>query len=154
MARHTILIKDYSKVFEEYNAVAAITPGMLLEVTSASKVQAHSKAGQNALIMVATEDELQGKTIDDDYVADYPVQCWIPSRGDMVNMLLADGESVVIGDMLESKGDGTLRKAIDQTETTGSDTFYSNKIIGQALEAVDLTASANTDSARIEVRIA
>ena len=39
MAKHTIKIKKYADVIEEYSAVGVITPGMLIEVTSADKVQ-------------------------------------------------------------------------------------------------------------------
>lgn len=142
MAKNTILLKDYSKVYEEYIAGGTITPGMLVELASTGKVQAHSGAGQNVLPMIATEDELQGETIDDNYSADAQTQCWIPGRGDEGYLILKDGEDVAIGDFLESGGDGTVVKH----NADGSDaTIYSNQIIGVAVEAVDLSASSGAE---------
>ncbi|OQY11133.1 MAG: hypothetical protein B6I31_05540 [Desulfobacteraceae bacterium 4572_19] len=151
---NTIKVKKYSHVLEEYVAAGTITPGFLLEFTSAGEVQAHSNAGQNMLPLFAVEDELQGRGINDDYTADEQVQTWVPYRGDFVYALLKDGEDVAIGDLLESAGDGTLQKHIpDTVSSAGELTSYTNQIVGQALEAVDLTATANTAAGRIKVRI-
>jgi len=162
---HTIKIKDYSKVFEEYVAVAAITPGHLLEYTSAGKVQKHSAAGQNNLPMIAVEDELQGNGINDAYSANDPVQVWIPRRGDQAWMILADGENAAIGSLLESAGDGTVRVhdpdvvAHGDSSAAVSSTVYTNVIVGEALEAVNTSASSGAESSaaqgtqRIKVRI-
>ena len=78
MAKHTIKIKKYADVIEEYSAVGVITPGMLIEVTSADKVQPHSSSEGVALAMFALEDELQGRGIDVNFAADEKVQCWLP----------------------------------------------------------------------------
>ena len=51
MAKKTIKLKNYLHIMEEYVAVAAITPGMLIELTAADEVQAHSTAGGNAMPM-------------------------------------------------------------------------------------------------------
>jgi len=161
MARRTIKVTNYSDIMEEYDAVAAITPGMLLELTSAGKVQAHSSAGQNLLHMFACEDELQGKSIDDNYAADDKVQVWVPGRGDQVDAILVDGQNVAIGDFLESNGDGKLKKhTIDGSASGEPDPVYSNQIVGVALEAVDLSDSSGGESSgdlgydkRIKVRI-
>ena len=88
------------------------------------------------------------------------VQYWIPGRGDIVYALLEDGQNVVIGDFLESSGSGTLQKHVDETESwdnasaAGSITVPPNCIVGIALEAVNLSGSANlTADGRILVRI-
>jgi hypothetical protein len=156
MAKNTIKVKKYSDVIEEYTATAvAITPGYLLELTSAGLVQAHSSAGGNvAPPMFALEDELQGNGITDNITASAKVQVWIPYRGDMVYALLKDGENVAIGDLLESAGNGQLQKYVADAETSaGTTTIYGNQIVAVALEAVDLSASANTAAGRIIVRI-
>lgn len=162
---NTIKVKNYSDVVEEYDAVAAITPGMLIELTSAGEVQAHSNAGQNVLPMFAAEDELQGKGIDDDYAADDKVQCWIPGRGCIVYAILADGNDVNPGDFLESNGAGLLQKYtadVDSYESNvaGSFTVYSNQIVGVALDDIDISDSSGAESSgergydkRIRVRI-
>ena len=161
MAYNSIIIKSYTKIQEEYTATAvAIRPGYLLELTSAGLVQAHSSAEGNCLPMFALEDELQGRGIDTNYGVSTKVQVWIPRRGDIVYALLADGQTVVIGDFLESNGAGALQKHVSETESwenasaAGSITVPPNPIVGQALEAVDLSDSANlTALGRILVRI-
>jgi len=150
MAKNTIKIKNYNNVREELVAAAAITPGMLLEVTSAGKVQAHSSAGGNALPKFALEDELQGKAIDEAYAADDQVQVWTPSRGDKVYAMLADGENVAIGDFLESDGNGKL-----QAHSPGSEGLeYPLGPVAIAREAVDMSDSSGADpDGRIIVEI-
>ena len=142
MAKNTIKIKKYTDVIEEYTSTAVtITPGMLIELTSAGLVQKHSVSTGRALVMFALEDELQGKTIADVYAVSTKVQCWLPGHGDMVYALLADGETAVIGNWLASNGAGRLI-----VSTTNP--------IGQAVEAVDMRGSAGVDpSGRIIVRI-
>ena len=165
MGYNTIKIKKYSDVIEEYVAVAAVTPGMLIELTSAGKVQAHSSAGGDALPMFALENELEGEGVNDEFAADDRIQCWIPYRGDIVYAILADGENASIGSFLESNGAGLLRVLQPDTESyesnvAGSITVYPNKIVGVALEAVDISDSSGGESSgdlgydkRILVRI-
>ncbi len=105
----TIKLKKYSDVIEEYIAAGTITPGMLLEFDSDGKVIAHSDSGEQGIPMFALEDELKGKAIGDNYSSADPVQVWIPGRGDQVYGLLI-GSAVVIGDFLQSNGDGKLKK--------------------------------------------
>jgi len=162
---NTIKLKNYLQHQEEYVAVAAITPGMLLEITSAGKVQAHSLAGRTHIGMFAVEDELQGKTIQDAYAALDQVNCWIPVTGDVVYARLADGQNVIIGDLLESNGNGELRKVVRTNESWESadsqqaKSQYDHHIIGIALEAQDLSllegseSSADTNSQWIKVQI-
>lgn len=150
----SIKVKKYVDIIEEYDAAAAITPGMLVELTSAGKVQAHSSAGQNILpVMVALEDELQGNDVDDDYAADDKVQVWVPQRGEQAYMILADGEDVAIGDALESNGAGKLQKHTEDVAEGGSSqeavtdtTIYTNQIAAVALEAKDLSSSSALES--------
>ncbi|MHC4123662.1 MAG: hypothetical protein ACYSSI_08835 [Planctomycetota bacterium] len=137
-------------VVEEIVAAAAITPGMLLEPTSADKVQVHSTAEGNALPMFALEDQNQGNDIDDAYAADDQVLVWFPQRGEMIEALLADGETIVIGDYLASNGDGYLRKH-DPDDSGG---IQVQGIVAQAVQALDLSDSSGGDpsSQRITVR--
>lgn len=142
MAKNTIKVKKYADVIEEYTSTAVeITPGALLELTSANLVQACSATTGNVLPMFALEDELQGKGIDDNYAVSTRVQCWLPGRGDMVYALLEDGQTIVVGDFLESNGAGRLQK------------WTSGQIIGIAVEAVDDSGSSAGDTGRIIVRI-
>jgi len=151
MAYDTIKLKKYVDIIEEYAAAAAITPGMILELTSAGKVQAHSTAEGNWFRLIALEDELQGNDIDDAYAADDRVQVWIPVPGEEGYAILADGYDVDIGDELASNGDGYLREHTAETESwgvseAGSVTVYPNQIVAVALEAVDTGGSSGEES--------
>jgi hypothetical protein len=154
VARHSVIIKNYSDIFEEFIANAAITPGHLVEVVLATgKVRVHTTAGGNVLPMFAVEDELQGKGIDEAYVADNPVSVWVTGRGCIVNALLADGQNIAIGDWLESAGDGTLTKHVVDSAGVGT---LAAQLVGQAIEAVDLSGSVGThpvSGLRLKVRI-
>jgi hypothetical protein len=162
---NTIIAKNYSNVFEEYTAAAAILPGNLIELTSAGTVQKHSGAGKTALPMFAIEDSLQGKDVDDAYIASDQVRCWIPNRGDIVYALLADGENVVIGDRVESNGLGYLRKEVrtndswESADAQVAHSQYDSHIVGIVLEAQDLStlegseSSLSGNSQLIQIRI-
>jgi len=149
MAKNTIKLKKYSDIIEEYEAGGTITPGMLVALNSSGKVIAHNSAGEFAEKIFALENELEGEGIDDDYSSGDQVQCWVAGRGDQVYAILADGENVSIGDILESDGAGALQKA--STETAGSAT-YPGSVVAVALEAVS-TSGSPTAVARIKVRI-
>lgn len=164
--QHTksVIVKCFTYVREEFAANAAITPGMLVEVMSTGKVRAHASAGQNTERSFAIEDELQGKGIDDDYSADNRVQVQYLRAGDIVNAILKDGENIAIGDLLESAGDGTLQKHTADTiglssAEAGSLTVYPEQIVGEAIEALDLSGSSGEESSglqtnpRLQVRI-
>lgn len=158
MALKSIIVKSYTKVQEEYTATAvAITPGMLLEMASATTVQAHSGASGNVLPMFAFEDELQGKTIDDAYAVSVKVQVLIPRTGDQVQGILADGQNIAAGDFLESDGTGMLQKhAADSALVVEA----AHPLVGVALEAIDISDSSAAESSgalgydkRIKLRI-
>jgi hypothetical protein len=151
---NSIIIKRLgAEVIEEYTATAvAIKPGFLLELASATTVQAHSAAAGNvAPAMFAIEDQFQGKAITTDSAVSAKIQCWIPRKGDIVYAYLADGENASVGSLLESNGAGALQVFVADEP---SDQQYPENIVGVALEAVDLTGSANlTALGRIRVRI-
>jgi len=142
---NTVKLVNHSDVNKERNAAAVITPGHLIELTSANTVQVHATADVDAVPMFATEDELRGNGIADAFAAGEPVQCWLPGRGDEVNAILADGETVVIGDWLSSNGDGTLKKW--SGDGPGSDgANYSLAVVAQSLQTLDLSGSSGTES--------
>jgi len=144
MSYNTIKIKNYLDVFEEYEAYEAISPGMLIEPRPGYEtVRKHATEGGNAIPMFAIENFLEGKGITDAYAAGEKVQCWIPQRGDQVYALIEDEQNIAIGDYLESNGSGYLQKHIPDE---GSAAVYPNQIIGQALEALDLSSLSTADS--------
>lgn len=157
MAQNSVIVKNYSNVFEEIEAGGAITPGMLIELASTGKVVAHNSAGESVLPMFAKEDEYQGKGINDAYASGDKCHVWIPGKGDQVYAILADGESVAIGDFLESNGEGFLQK---QVIGSALEVEQPNTVVAVATEAVDLSDSSAAESSgplayekRIIVRI-
>lgn len=151
MANNTIALSPEPVVIQKA-AAAAITPGMLIELTSADAFQAHSTAGGTAFPMFALEDELQGKAISVAYSAADLVTAGIFRKGDSVYGLLADGETAVIGSKLESNGDGYLR-VVDADVSVGDIGVQS--VIGIAREALDMSGSSGADpsSQRIWITI-
>jgi hypothetical protein len=144
MAYNTVKLKNYSNVFIEGTANAAISPGMLIELMSTDKWRAHATAGGNAVKAFALENYLEGKDINDAYAAADEVQIWLPTPGDEVYALIADEQNIAIGDFLESNGSGYLQKHASDEASEGSAraqmTVYPLQIVGQALEALDLTS--------------
>lgn len=150
---NTIKLKKYSDVVEEFTAGGAITPGHLVMVNSSGDVVVHNSAGGNAFPMFALENELEGEDMDTAYASDDQVQVWIPGRGDIVNAILKDGQNVVIGDWLESAGDGTLQ---EHAADSSGGAIYGNQLVGQVVAAVDLSGSSGTHPStglRVQVRI-
>ncbi len=127
---------------EEHTATAvAITPGMLCERTSGDLVQAHSTEGGDGQTMIAMEDDLQGKTVDDAYAVSALIALCLPAKGSEVNVLLAAGENVSVGDDLVSAGDGTfIASGSVQSGVTVQ------KVFGKVTVATDLSGSGAVNS--------
>ncbi len=124
---------------------AGILPGMILILNSSNQVVKHATAGGDYgdELLVAIEDQLQGKTVSDVYASGDIVTYMIAHIGSELNLLLDDGEAVVIGSKIISTGDGTVKL------TTG----VPKANIGVATAALDLSASANTANGLVPVRI-
>lgn len=134
MAKNTIILKGYVNIRDEKVAVAGITPGHLVERTSADKVKVHATAGGSVNNLFAVEDNYQGNDITDAYVADDLVMLIKPVPGEQIYGI-ADGTSgttIAIGDFLESAGDGSLRV---KTQASAGVTEFAGSIVGVALEA-------------------
>lgn len=139
MAKYQIKIRSFNHDITEKVAAGAITPGHLIELTSADKVQVHSTAGGAVVVpMFALEDANQGRGITDAYAStgSYTrVKCWYPGRGDEVYATIsATSAAVTIGAKLESAGDGTLR-VWDAASSAGV-VEQPASIVGVALEAI------------------
>lgn len=137
MAKLTILIKSANNVMLEKVVSAALNPGHLVELISTDKVRKHATAGGPCFPMFALEDYFQGRKITDAYdTSTYllaPV--WLPGRGDEVYATMsATTEALVIGDFVESAGDGTLRKY--DIASTGTAIEGSHVIVGIAKAAI------------------
>ena len=134
---NTVKLKVFADIVEQAVAAGAITPGMLVERTSANLVQAHSTPSGAAQKMFAVEDSMQGRGLTDDYAATEPVQLWLPQAGEVVQGIAdpTTGTVIAIGDKLVSAGDGTLKVYV--APASSSDVLAADCIIGVALEAAD-----------------
>jgi hypothetical protein len=94
-------------VDEQLTASTAITPGHLIEV-NAGQWRPHDTATGAAEPWFALERDEVGKDYDDAYAADDRVKAGFFHQGQRVNALVASGEDLAIGDLLESAGGGLL----------------------------------------------
>lgn len=131
-------------------ASSAIKPGHLVEELAAGTVQEHSGAGLNAQKLVALTDTPVGGTIDDAYAVAATVRYGAFNTGQKGFLrVAASASAIVIGNVLESDGDGTVRIA---TADAATDTAQRDAIVAYAVEAVD--NSGGGTEVFIEVRFA
>ncbi len=131
-------------------AASAIVPGMLIEELAAGTVQEHTTAAANAQRLFALANLANGETIDDAYGVGETVRYGAAHTGQKVfTLVAAAAAAIVIGNALESAGDGTVRIAAADAAT---DTAQRDAIVGYAVEAVDNSGGGTT--ARIAMRVA
>lgn len=108
----TVLLKGKFS-HRQGKANAAITPGYLIEQMSSGNMRKHATAGGvKPSPLFAREEEYVGGSIDDAYASNDSLPYVVAHPGAQVFALVAAGAAaIVIGDLLESAGDGTLRKA-------------------------------------------
>jgi hypothetical protein len=137
MSANTVLSKvnRLSDRHEEYRAEGAITPGHIVKVTATGGVLVHAPAGAAAEVIIACEDDMQGRTWDTPYAATELVQAHHAQRGDEWSGFLANGQSVANGQALSSDGAGGLKAA------SGTD----------AIIAVAAETKANTSGAQARI---
>jgi len=135
----------------EAAAGGTITPGMFVLLNSAGAVVAHSAAGAQGCNLVAREMELVGNTIDDDYENGDRVLYWACKPGDRIYALLADGEDVAAGALLESDGAGALQAVTAAAQDGEGVVTFPGHACARALEAVDNAEGGAV--ARIKVEI-
>ena len=140
MANRIHLKGDYRQE-EAYAAAAGMYPGMLVQLDSAGKIAVHSTEGGRGEKAFATEDALQGKTVDTVYTVSTIATYILPVSGGVVNALIKDGEEIAIGDELVSGGDGTL---VARSNVSSGVTVA--ETIAIAEEARDLTGSNSSNT--------
>ncbi len=134
-------------------ANAAITPGYLVEQMTTGKYRKHATAGGvHPGRLFAAEQEWTGKSIDTAYASDEQLPILNCKPGDQVYALVAaSAAAIAIGDLLESAGDGTLRKAVAYlTDNSGGSANTTLQDIGSshveaevANDLADLAAAIN-----------
>lgn len=148
----TVILKRYNNVQFEAIANEAITPGSLVEVMSTGKIKNHATAQGNAIPYFVIEDAIMGKTINDNVAKDDLARVMVAGRGDEVYAILDTLQTIVVGDLLASAGDGTLEKftaiKCDSDASAGAVTTPL-QAVAVALEAVTTTSATK----RIKVRI-
>lgn len=148
MAYNTVVVKGYP-MRKEAVAGGGITPGHLINLNSTNKVVVHAGAAKSASAMFAIENEVIGNGIDVAYVANDNVLYGIFQPGDEVYALVAAAASaIVIGDLVESAGDGTVRKVATDTATSQDER---HGLVGRALQAVDNSAGGTPARLLIEI---
>ena len=136
MANQIQLIGGFRR--EEALASGGITPGHLLEITSATAptVKVHATEGGYAERAFAVEDALQGQIVSHAYLTTERVSYNIVEPGAVVNAMIQAGQTITIGERLISGADGTL---IAEDAKASSTTI--KQIIAVAVEALDLSDS-------------
>lgn len=115
MFKYTIKSKIYGDaILNECVSSAAVKPGYLVElatVSGADALKPHASAGGFGLHLVALEDSMVGKTVEDEYASGANVKYIEGRAGDEFYMVLKASENVAKFDMLASDGAGRLVKA-------------------------------------------
>jgi hypothetical protein len=142
---HTILLQVNGlerPVFEKTAGAATIKPGHML-TTDGADVVINATAKIDTTLMVAIEHGFRNTSgttlnIETAYADNDTVPFIYPQAGDLVYMILEQGENVAAGAALEAADGGELQA------------FTDGAVIGIAEEACNATAAAT----RIKVRIA
>ncbi|MDH5508096.1 MAG: hypothetical protein OEZ02_12815 [Anaerolineae bacterium] len=153
MAAKTIILKGDPLQKERQAVTAAITPGMLIELASASEVRPHANAGQNASPVFALENAMIGDDIDHSYLVGENVVYAFFRAGDEVNALLADTQNVAAGDLLESDGAGALQKHTPPAVNEGGVANYSLYYRAPVCRALEALNNISGSPARIKVEV-
>ena len=106
-----ILLRDSgngSAQFDERPAETIITPGMLVQYNANDKVVVQDTADATDVeLLFALEDNLQGRTIDDDYAVDDLCKYCAVKSGDQVYAIAS--EAIAVGDRVGANGDGKVK---------------------------------------------
>lgn len=144
-APETILLKgDPNR--KERDAGGTITPGHLLQLDADGDVTVHGTAeGVIGARWFAVENDIAGDDIDDTYAAGEVCQIQSARPGEEINAILAVSQTIGIGDLLISAGNGQVTELL--AESGG---VLLNSVVGMALEAVT-SDSATTPRLKIEI---
>ncbi len=146
-----IELKAQRSRYREAAAAGVINPGHLLKYNSDGAVVVHSTYGGSARVLFALEDALRGKTINDAYASGDQIPHQEAARGDEFYVRVPAGAvAIVIGDKLISNGDGTLVKALSESETLYVNAADSTAISNVAtITAFDLSYTIPANMLRV-----
>ncbi len=145
MAHRTIAASplDGPQKFEATATAVAITPGFIVELLTAGTVQAHSTAGGTMACFLALEDENQGGAVATAYAVSAEINIGHFRPGQMAVVRIANGQTITIGEYLESAGTGYARQAT--AFATETQVTQPKSVHFVALEAVDMSGSTAVD---------
>ena len=118
-----------------------ILPGMLCEVDSSGNAITHNVSGQGGYYFIADVNFIEQKGTADALTIGGTGQFFYPRPGETYNLVLADSQTITVGEALTSDAAGAVRSAL----TDGKE-----EILFYAEEAI--TTSGAT--ARINARVA
>jgi len=144
--------------FEEALAAVASTikPGHLVVRAATGEVDKHVTAGGTAQAWVADTNLMIATDTDTVYTAGDTVRYGVYSTGQKVFVrVAAAAAAIVIGDRLQSAGDGTVQVFVPQVVDEGGVamvTIQPNNLVGFAVEAIDNSGGAS--EVFVEMRVA
>lgn len=134
LAPNTIhLHGETDHVENRYTAGVAITPGMLIElynVSGSNKWRPQTAAAGISPRVVALNQVMENKGIDDVYAIGDLVQAWFMEPGDEFYGILLSGATAANGDYVQSDGTGKLKAATATTATANVAVYQSLDNVG------------------------
>lgn len=97
----------------------SLYPGMLAYIDDQGRIRPHNLVGGGGECLIVDLDLKRGMTVDDVYSAAIDqdvIPHLLPLPGDVLAVLLQDGEAAVKGSGLTSNGDGTFKVAADNDQ--------------------------------------
>lgn len=133
----TVIVKGHNYTRKEAIAAEAITPGAFVERITAGTVQQRD-AVTAVPALIAMENEVVGQDIETAYASGDTTLLASCGTGTEINAILADSQTITIGEALECVAGGMVVTAAG-----------TNAVVGVALEAV--TTSGSTSRILIEL---
>jgi len=117
-----------------------IKPGHLVLLDSSGEWKNHDSAGQGGDYCIADMNVIEQKSATETLTIGDTAPAFVPTPGETYNIVLADGETIAVGDPLTSNGDGTVKEAV----TSGGD-----EVLFYAREAVTTSGATGRIRARV-----
>lgn len=144
-----VVIGHNQALYKEADVAEAITPGHLVALNAHGKLIKHATAGAAAaaganaqgIVRVAVENDIFGGGIDDAWaINDRGIFQPLDTGCEFMALVAAGATAIAYNDLVESAGNGTVRRT----------TIVANAI-GRATEAVDNSGGATPVRLRVEV---
>ena len=123
---NTIVLKAHGGHHDEAVTDEICSPGHAVELAADGKLDLQQAAVGEAIkseLLIVKEDALQGKSVADAYAVADQVFFYIPRAGDVINLLVKSGQTILVADdiVVEGGGSGLFIKA------AGTETRYQAK---------------------------